>query len=63
MYGSGGGGGSETMFLQNRRPKLDAARIFSELPAQLAQVCTPSFPVPGDALTYRYLTTQSNRLY
>ena len=58
-----GGGGSETIFLHNRGPKLDVARIFSNLPAQLAEVCNPGFPVPGDAPTYRYLTTQSNRLY
>ena len=50
-------------FSQNRRPKLDAGRIFSNLSAQLAQVCSPGFPVPGEALTYRYVTTQSNRLY
>ena len=59
MYGLGG---SKTIFLQNRRPKLDAATIFSYLPSQLAQVCSPGFPVLGEALTYRYLTTQSNRL-
>ena len=60
MYGLGR---SKTIFLQNPRPKLDAAGIFSDLPAQLAQVCSPGFPVQGEALIYRYLTTQSNRLY
>ena len=48
-----GGGGSETIFLHNRGAKLDVARIFSNLPAQLAEVCNPCFPVPGDAPTYR----------
>ena len=45
---------SEIIFLQNWRSKSDAARIFSDLPAQLTQVCSPSFPLLGEALTYHY---------
>ena len=49
--------GPKTIFFQNPRLKLDAARIFSDLPAQLAQVCSLGFPLPGEALTYHDLTT------
>ena len=34
----GGGGGSETIFLQNQGPKLDAARIFSDLPTHITHI-------------------------
>ena len=53
---------SETIFLQNGRLKLGTAGIFGYLPAQVAQVYSPGFPVPWKAPTYRDVKRQSNRL-
>ena len=59
----GGWGGVRNHIFAELGAEVDTARIFSDVPAQLAEVCNPGFPVPGDAPTYCYHTTQSNKLY